>query len=40
MKTFKGNESHASRALGISRKQLYVKLTAYGLHEPRSDANG
>jgi DNA-binding NtrC family response regulator len=26
-----GNKSHASRLLGISRKQLYVKLRQYGL---------
>ncbi len=35
MKTFKGNKSHVARALGISRKQLYVKLTEYGIHGPK-----
>jgi DNA-binding NtrC family response regulator len=38
MKTFKGNKSHVSRALGISRKQLYVKLTEYGIHGPKESA--
>ena len=28
---FKGNKAQASRALGISRKQFYVKLATYGI---------
>ena len=35
MKDLDGNKSHVARALGISRKQLYVKLTAYGIHDPK-----
>jgi two-component system response regulator AtoC len=36
MAVFKGNKSHVARALDISRKQLYVKLTTYGIHGPKS----
>ena len=35
MTQLKGNKSHVARALGISRKQLYVKLTSYGIHGPK-----
>ena len=35
MKDLAGNKSHVARALGISRKQLYVKLTSYGIHGPK-----
>ncbi|MEK7862470.1 MAG: sigma 54-interacting transcriptional regulator, partial [Chloroflexota bacterium] len=37
MKELRGNKSHVARALGISRKQLYVKLTSYGIHGPKED---
>ncbi len=30
-----GNKAHASRMLGISRKQLYVKIERYGLRQVR-----
>ncbi|MBI4861862.1 MAG: sigma-54-dependent Fis family transcriptional regulator [Candidatus Riflebacteria bacterium] len=31
LQEFKGNKAQAARALGISRKQFYVKITTYGI---------
>jgi DNA-binding NtrC family response regulator len=40
MTRFEGNKTRVAKALGISRKQLYVKLTQYGLHGPRVPGSG